>query len=204
MVTLTKGYYLSDHPILNSEYAAVTGDATRNPKKYPDGAAVNISCEMFDAYVKALQKLNPGKVIRAPTKAELEYAARSGTSNLSFANSLVPSKYGDTCDRTMVIKSKKPNNWGFYGIVFEDGSERTSDVGFFSDHIYIPATTDPRFPSKECLANMVKDHIHANMGKGGRHPVQELMNDNSNVGADLGGAQRNNYKIIRQRILVEE
>ena len=204
MVTLTRGFYLSDHPILNSEYAAVTGDTARNPKKHPDGAAVNISCEMFDVYVKALQKLNPGKVIRAPSKSELEYAARSGTSNLSFANRLVPGKYGDTCDRTMVLKSKKPNSWGFFGIVFEDGSERTCDAGYFSDHVYIPAVTDPRYPSKPCLANPVKDHIHANMGKGGRHPVQELCNDNSNVGEDAGGTQRNNYPIIRQRILVEE
>jgi len=56
MVTFAKGFYLSDHPILNSEYAAVTGDTTRNPKQHPDGAACNMSCEMFDRYVKALQR----------------------------------------------------------------------------------------------------------------------------------------------------
>ena len=54
MVTFTKGFYLSDHPITNAEYAAVTGDTNCNPKNYPDDAAVNISCAMFDKYVKAL------------------------------------------------------------------------------------------------------------------------------------------------------
>jgi hypothetical protein len=209
MVTLTKGFYLSDHPITNSEYAAVTGDATRNPKKNPDGAAVNISCEMFDAYVKALQKLNPGKVIRAPSRAEWEYVARSGTSNLSVCTNPrnrdfnFNNRYGETCDRTVAVKSKKPNHWGFYGIMFDDGSERTCDAGFYSDHVYIPAVTDPRYPSRQCPANLSKDHIHANSGKES-YPVQELMNDNSNVGTDLGGAQRNNFSIIRQRVLVEE
>ena len=84
-----------------------------------------MSCEMFDAYVKALGKLNPGKVIRAPSKAEWEYVARSGTSNLSFRYN-PGNRYGETCDRTAVVKSKKPNGWGFYGICFSDGSEQRS------------------------------------------------------------------------------
>jgi len=204
MVTFTKGFYLSDHPITNAEYATVTGDKTRNPKNYPDGAAVNISCEMFDAYVKALQKLNPGKVIRAPTKAEWEYVARSGTSNLSFRHN-PGNRHGETCDRTMVVKSKRPNGWGFYGIMFSDGSERSCDAAFYSDHVFIPAVTDPRYPSRQCLRDPSRVHIHANGGKVG-YPIQELTNDESNVGTDLGGAQRNGagWKIIRQRILVEE
>ena len=209
MVTFSKGFYLSDHPILNSEYAAVTGDTTRNPKNYPADAAVNISCEMFDTYVKALQKLNPGKVIRAPTKSEWEYVARSGTSNLSFSKDPKSrdfnfnNRYGETCDRTMPVKSKKPNGWGFYGIIFSDGTERSCDAGFFGDQTYIAAVTDPKYPQPKCAANPASDHIHANGGSP-TYPIQELCSDNSNVGKDAGGQQRNNYQMIRQRILVEE
>ncbi len=157
---------------------------------------------MFKAYVKALRKLNPGKVIRAPSKAEWEYVARSGTSNLSFWRN-PGSRHGENCDRTMVVKSKKPNGWGFYGIMFNDASERSCDKGFYSDHTFIPAVTDPRYPSRKCRRNPSKDHIHANSGRT-KHPVQELLNDNSNVGRDLGGNQRNRTQLMRQRILVEE
>lgn len=202
MVTLTKGFYVSDHPITNAEYAAVTGDATRNPKEYPDGAAVNISCEMFDTYVKALEKLNPGKNIRCPSKAEWEYVARSGTSNISVRNN-PGGMYGETCDRTMDVKSKKPNSWGFYGIMFSDGSERSCDLAFFSDHIFIPSVTDPRYPVAKCKANPAAAHIHAH-GGAENYPIQELLNDEQGVGTELGGKQRNNFKMIRQRILVEE
>ena len=202
MVTLTKGFYLSDHPILNSEYAAVTGDNTRNPKNYADGAAVNISCEMFATYVTALEKLNPGKLIRCPTKSEWEYVARCGTSDLEFRGN-PGGRAGETCDRTLDVKSKKPNAWGFYGIIFSDGTERSCDVAYFGDHIFLPSETDPRYPAKSCKSNPAKDHIHANGGATG-WPVNELINDNSNVGKDLGGEQRNRFLSIRQRILVEE
>ena len=203
LVTLTKGFYMSDHPVLNSEYAAVTGDTTRNPKNYPGDAPVNMSCEMFANYVKALQKLNPGKVIRAPTKSEWEYAAHSGTSNLSFEDN-VGDRYGGTVDRTTSVKSKKPNSWGFYGFVGSDGSERSSDTGFFGDHKVVPDATDPRYPDAKCLANPAAVHIHANGGS--HYNIQELINDESNVGTDLGGVQRNGpgWKLIRERIVVEE
>ena len=204
MVTFSKGFYLSDHPILNSEYAAVTGDTTRNPKNHPEGAAANMSCEMFDAYVKALQKLNPGKVFRAPSKSEWEYVARSGTSNLEFSDN-PGGKVGEICNLDSVIKSTRPNGWGFYGICFSDGTERSCDTAFFSDHIYIPAVTDPRYPSRECKNNISVTHLHAHGGKAD-YPINELINDSSCVGTDLGATQRNGpgWKLIRQRILVEE
>jgi len=200
MVTLTKGYYLSDHPILISEYIAVTGETNCNPKGHDVGCAVNISCEMFQKYVKALQALTPGKVIRAPSRAEWEYAARCGTSNLSgMMDKQTDVQYGEFCDFGTVVKSKKANAWGFFGIFF-GGSERTCDKGFV---LKCQDATDPRTPCKECDTNPAKDHIHANGGCIG-WPVNELLNDNSNVGTELGGVQRNNFKHIRQRILVEE
>ena len=204
MVTFARGFYLSDHPILNSEYAAVTGDNTGNPKNYPGDAAMNISCVQFNAYVKALEKLNPGKVIRAPRKAEWEYAARSGTSNLEFLSNR-NSKAGETCNRTIAVKSKKPNGWGFYGMVFSDGNERSSDQGCYSCETYIPDMADPQFPNTACMKNPAdpsNKHIHAT----GCDWITFNWNDNGNVGTELGGNQRNGGKmlILRQRILVEE
>jgi hypothetical protein len=87
--------------------------------------------------------------------------------------------------------------------MFSDGSERSCDAGFFSDHVFIPSVVDPRYPVAKCKANPASAHIHANGGKDD-HPIQELLNDNNNVGKDLGGEQRNGYLLIRQRILVEE
>jgi len=204
MVTFAKGFYLSDHPINNAEYAAVTGDTTRNPKKHPDGAACNMSCEMFDKYVKALQKMNPGKVIRAPTKSEWEYVARSGTSNIEFIEN-TNNRYGEVCSRLVDVKSKKPNAWGFYGIIFNDGSERSSDDGFMGNQVFLPNATDPRFPSKICQTTPGEYHVHSCGGSVG-YPINELLNDEGYVGTELGGIQRNGpgWKLIRQRILVEE
>jgi hypothetical protein len=101
----------------------------------------------------------------------------------------------------MSVKSKKPNGWGFYGIMFSDGSERSCDAGFFGDHVFIPSAVDPRYPVKQ--SELSKHHILANGGDDG-YPVNELLNDDSNVGRDLGGEQRNRFLSIRQRILVEE
>ena len=201
MVTLTKGFYLSDHPITIAEYMAVTGDANCNPKAHDPGCAVNISCEMFQKYVKALQALNPGKVIRAPSRAEWEYAARCGASSLSWMMDRPDARYGEICDLGTVLKTKKPNAWGFYGMVFDSGSERSCDKGFV---LKCQDATDPRLPCKECDTNPAKDHIHANGGCSGHYTIQELLNDNSNVGVELGGDQRNRYKHLRERILVEE
>jgi len=204
MITLSKGFYMSDHPILNSEYAAVTGDNTANPKGNPPDAAVNISCAMFDKYIKALAKLNPGKVIRASTKAEWEYTARCGNSDLCpfSAKEGVGSRYGEICTRLVPVKSKKPNAWGFYGMFFSDGSERSSDIGFYMDHKLMLPLTDPKYPVAKCAGDF-PEHIHACSGVA-MYPVQELMSDNSNAGAEVGGSQRNNFKHIRERIVVEE
>ncbi len=204
MVTFAKGFYLADHPILNSEYAAVTGDKTRNPKNNPDGAACNMSCEMFAAYVQALQKLNPGKAIRAPSKSEWEYAARSGTSDIEFSENL-NSRNGETCHRSVEVKSKKPNAWGFYGMVFDDGSERSCDDGFIGFGHFLLDDKDPRFPCKICQDTPGAYHVHSCGGITG-YPINELLNDEGYVGTDLGGIQRNGsgWKLIRQRILVEE
>ena len=204
MVTFAKGFYLSDHPILNSEYAAITGDKTRNPKNHPDNAACNMSCEMFDRYVKALQKLNPGKVIRAPSKSEWEYVARSGTSNLEFGENL-NNRQGETCNRTVAVKSRKPNGWGFYGMVFNDGTERSCDDGFIGFGHFLPDATDPRFPCKTCQDTPGAYHIHS-CGGISLDAINQLFNDEGYVGNELGGIQRNgsSWKLIRQRILVEE
>jgi hypothetical protein len=163
-----------------------------------------MSCEMFETYIKALQKLNPGKVIRAPSKSEWEYVARSGTSNLEFKDNR-NSRYGETCNRTVDVKSKKPNGWGFYGIVFDDGSERSCDEAFLGDHRLLLSVTDPRYPSATCLAKPGEYHIHACGGTAG-YPINELINDEGYVGTELGGRQRNGsgWKLIRQRVLVEE
>ena len=202
MVTLTKGIFVSDHPVLNSEYTAVTGDTTGNSKNYPADAACNISCAMFDKYVKALQKLNPGKVIRAPTKAEWEYFARSGTSNLYFEDNKT-AKAGETMDLATPVKSKKPNAWGFYGLNINSNGERSSDDGFYSADAFIPDSTDPRYPCKKCLQDPACYHIHA-CGSGAHFPLNELLNDEGYVGTDAGGRQRNNHKMQTERIVVEE
>ena len=131
-VTLTRSFYMSEIPITQEIYEAVTGT---NPSqlKSPQLPVHNVSCADMYTFCELLSK-KTGCKVRIPTAAEWEYAARVGTSNPTF-----PEKYANQNSNAnsqyesppLPVKSKSPNAWGFYDL----------HSGWWSASVTLPCST---------------------------------------------------------------
>ena len=123
-VKLTKLFYLSEVPITQEIWEAIMG----KEKNVSDNIGPQVpaeSCPMPDIreFCRILSGRN-GRTVRLPTAAEMEYAARVGTSNPEF-----PQKNKDAWtaigfplvwkDPPGVVKTKPPNEWGLYDVYCE-------------------------------------------------------------------------------------
>lgn len=209
LVTFSKGFYMMETPITYAQYAAVTGDNTTNTHSYPADAACNISCVMFKRFVDSLTARNPslqGKA-RAATRAELEYTARCGTSNLNSNARFVA---GTTSDWHTTVKTTPANGWGFYqtisliGNMSTASSERSSDKAYYSFNVFMPDEIDPKHPpTTHNVSDATDNHVHSDICAGPWTYMQNC-NNNGNRGTEEGGAQRNAFPHIRQRVVVDE
>ncbi len=159
MVTLTKGFYMAEHPVSWEMYDAVMGANTpaTDPRFTEPKAPANVSCVGIQEFCRRLsEKL--GRKVRLPTAAEWDFAARVGTSNPTFAE-----KYVDQAsDASKPVKSKQPNAWGFYDMV-STGWERVSDS---SQKIDRADTVDPQHIPPEDSGRADKRARHGHFAKG--------------------------------------
>jgi hypothetical protein len=159
MVTLTRGFYLAEHPVTWEMYDAVMGAKTpdTDPMFTQAKAPANISCANIYEFCRRLSE-NSGRKVRLPTAAEWDYAARVGTSNPTFA-----AKYADQAsDAAKPVKSRPPNAWGFYDMV-STGWERVSDG---SDVIDRQDTVDPQHNPPEDSGKADRKAKHGHFAKG--------------------------------------
>jgi len=162
MVTLTKGYYMAEHPVTQEIYERVCGD---NPSKMKDPKMPvhNVDCVNMYRFCEKLSE-KTGRKVRVPTGAEWEYAARVGTSNPTFAdkytdqNSNATEKYGTP---PLPVKSKQPNAWGFYDM-HSGWWERMGDAPV-KEHKDV---VDPDYTPRQDKTEATRGNKHSHMGKG--------------------------------------
>ncbi len=143
-VRITRGFWLGETPVTQSQWAAVveTGTEQQKTTKEPlelkpsqftgsqDLPVENVSWNHSEAYCGLLNALLPDTpVFRIPTEAEWEYACRAGTQSAFHDGSActVPKGLDPALDRlgwfdknskqqTHPVKEKQPNGWGLYDL----------------------------------------------------------------------------------------
>ncbi len=122
-VTLTQGFWLSDHETTQAEYEAVMGN---NPS-FRKGESLPVEQVSWDDAVAYCQKLTEREraarritaqlAYRLPTEAEWEYAARAGKTGARYGELDAIAWYeGNSEYKTHAVKQKAANAWGLYDI----------------------------------------------------------------------------------------
>ena len=119
-VVLTRHYYMAEIPVTQEMFEAVVN---KNPStnKGPQLPVENVPYADIHEFCRVLSERN-GRKVRLPTDAELEYAARVGTSSPCFDE-----KYKDPFShvapkpveglKAQPVKTKQPNAWGLYDML---------------------------------------------------------------------------------------
>ena len=125
VVTLTQGFWMSDHEVTQAEYQAVMGSNPSTNKKDPNRPVDGVKWEDAVAYCQKLTQLEraAGRITaqqtyRLPTEAEWEYAARAGSTAARYGNLDVIAWWnGNAGSAHHAVKQKAPNAWGLYDMI---------------------------------------------------------------------------------------
>ena len=124
-VTLTQGFWLSDHEVTQAEYQSVMGS---NPSQFKGDLNRPVEMVSWDDAVAYCQKLTEreraaGRITaqqayRLPTEAEWEYAARAGTTGARYGELDAIGWYnGNSGNQTHAVKQKAANAWGLHDMI---------------------------------------------------------------------------------------
>lgn len=145
MVTLTKGFWISNHEVTQAEYLSVMGV---NPSFFrglelPVESVSWINaveyCKKLTEYERSVGRIDYQQAYRLPTEAEWEYAARAGKSvPASDENAW---RFYNSDFKTHPVRWKSPNNWGLYDMLGNVGEWCEDQWRYFTKD----SVTDPSF-----------------------------------------------------------
>jgi formylglycine-generating enzyme required for sulfatase activity len=153
-VTISKGFWISDHETTQSEYQSVIGS---NPSHFlgPDLPVETVTwndamayCQELTIQERAAGHITPLQEYRLPTEAEWEYACRAGTTDGIYGQLDAIAWWAPNSGHIAnPVRTKQPNAWGLFDMI-GNVSEWCSDwyANYPTD-----AVTDPTGPSTGSL-----------------------------------------------------
>jgi sulfatase modifying factor 1 len=125
-VTITKGFWISDHEVTQSEFnklmdggwpfISFLGDS--RPVEGVSWYDANIYCRRLTEKGRSIGIITAQQQYRLPTEAEWEYAARAGTTGAQYGEKGTVAWYGSNSGgKTHSVKTKAPNSWGAYDML---------------------------------------------------------------------------------------
>ena len=123
-VTLTQGFWISDHEVTQGEFQAVMGN---NPSLFtgdPNRPVERVSwydagfyCQKLTERERSAGRITEQQAYRLPTEAEWEYAARAGTAGPRYGEVNAIAWWGGVFGSTCPVKQLLPNAWGLYDML---------------------------------------------------------------------------------------
>jgi len=217
-VVLTKPFYMSEIPITQAMFEAVTGKNPSKkvarpwkqqsdpgfPERYrhakpdegPDFAVENADYADIQKFCQVLSEKN-GRKVRLPTEGEWEWAARVGMSGPCFHEKYLEQRsyVADGEGRCEPVKRHKPNAWGLYDMV-KSGWELVSDYKL--DNVR-EKQIDPQGPSRQAAANHGSGPLRRT--KGGAYYDDTHLNLHG--ACDEGGVNEEGLMIFRVAVDAE-
>jgi len=148
-VTLTRGFWISDHETTQEEYESVMGinpSFHQGPQfpveqvRWGDAAEY---CRRLTERERAAGRISAQQMYRMPTEAEWEYVARAGTTGPRYGDlDAIAWWAGNAPSETNAVRQKAPNAWGVYDMI-GNAWEWVGD--WFAEYPVGPAT-DPEGP----------------------------------------------------------
>jgi uncharacterized protein (TIGR02996 family) len=141
IVRLTRGFWLGTHPVTQSQWRAVMGDEPHRNRGEQRPAEMVSHDDAVEFCSRLTNQL--GRVVRLPTEAEWEYAARAGTTTPYCSGTGVEalrlvgwcsySGKWDSSGGPRKVGSLRPNSWGLYdmhGNVWEWCQDRYAEDAY--------------------------------------------------------------------------
>ena len=123
-VTLTQGFWMSDHETTQREYQLVMESNPSNWKgeslpvekvSWSDAVAY---CQKLTERERAAGRITAQQAYRLPTEAEWEYAARAGTAGARYRElDAIAWHGGNSGSETHAVKQKTANIWGLHDMI---------------------------------------------------------------------------------------